>query len=293
MIVMRRRLFVALLALVALLATGCDLRLAVPQGPAPMRYRDAVFATVVKTADLTYGSATNQQGQVVTLKMDLYEPADDTATARPAIVLVHGGSFRTGTKTSPEIVDQANVYAKQGYVTAAISYRLATNGCTSVTVECITAIRQAKNDAQAAVRYLRATAADHRIDIGRIAMAGSSAGAITAVEVGYGPDEVGASGNPGYDSTIRAAVSLSGAKILTTPDPGEAAVLLLHSTGDPVVPYQWATNTVTAAEAADTYLEITTWEETSHVPYTAHRSEILSQTSNFLYWNLDLAHAAQ
>lgn len=290
---MRRRLLVVLLALVALVLTGCDFRLATPEGPAPLRYRDAVFAAVTKTADVPYGSATDQAGQVVTLRLDLYEPTGDTVDQRPVIVLVHGGSFRSGTKTSAELVDQANVYAKQGYVVASISYRLATNGCTSVTLECITAIRQAKNDAQASVRYLRSKAAELRLDVGRIAMAGSSAGAITAVEVGYGPDEVGDSGNPGYDSTIRAAVSLSGAKILTTPDPGEAAVLLLHSTGDPVVPYQWATNTVDAAATAGTYLEITSWEEATHVPYTAHRSEILSQTSNFLYWNLDLAHAAR
>ena len=124
-------------------------------------------------------------------------------------------------------------------------------------------------------------------------MAGSSAGAITAVEVGYGPDDVGTSGTPGFDSSIRAAVSLSGAKILTTADAGEAAVLMLHSSGDPVVPYQWATNTVTAANTAGTYIEMTTWDEATHVPYAAHRTEILSQTSNFLYWNLDLAHAAR
>lgn len=290
---MRRRLLVVLFALVALVLTGCDLRLVTPTGPAPLRYRDAVFTTVTKTADITYGSATNQQGQVVTLKMDLYEPAGDAIGARPVIVLVHGGSFRSGNKTSAELVDQANVYAKQGYVAASISYRLAPNGCTTITVECVNAIRDAKHDAQAAVRFLRSKAVDYRLDVGRIAMAGSSAGAITAVEVGYGPEEVGASGNPGYDSTIRAAVSLSGAKILTVPNPGEAAVLLLHSSGDAVVPYQWATNTVTAAETAGTYVEITTWDENSHVPYSAHRTEILSQTSNFLYWNLDLTHAEQ
>ena len=94
-------------------------------------------------------------------------------------------------------------------------------------------------------------------------------------------------------STIRSAVSLSGAKILTSPDPGEAAVLLLHSTGDPVVPYQWATNTVDAATAAGTTVEITSWDEATHVPYAQHRTEILDQTTNFLYWTLDLTHAAR
>jgi acetyl esterase/lipase len=289
----RRRLLVVLLALVALVVTGCDLRLTPPSDPAPLRYRDEIFTSVTKTADLVYGSATNQQGQVVTLRMDVYEPVGDTVDARPVIVLVHGGSFRSGTKTSAELVDQANVYAKQGFVVASISYRLAPNGCTSITVECINAIRDAKHDAQAAVRYLRSRADELDLDVDRFAMAGSSAGAITAIEVGYGPEDVGSSGTPGYPSTITAAVSLSGAKILTTPNPGEAAVLLLHSTGDAVVPYQWATNTVTAAETAGTVVEITSWDETSHVPYAAHRAEVLAQTSNFLYWTLNLARAAR
>ncbi|MBX3284414.1 MAG: carboxylesterase family protein [Acidimicrobiales bacterium] len=290
---MRRRLLVVVFALVALLVTGCDLRLTTPTGDAPLRYRDAVFASVAKTADVVYGQAPDQQGNQVTLKLDLYEPVGDTVTARPLIVLVHGGSFKSGTKTSAELVDQANVYAKSGYVVASISYRLAPNGCTSITIECINAIRDAKHDAQAAVRFLRSKAADYDLDAGRVAMAGSSAGAITAVEVGYGSDDVGTSGTPGYDSTIRSAVSLSGAKILTSPDPGEAAVLLLHSTGDPVVPYQWATNTVDAATAAGTTVEITSWDEATHVPYAQHRTEILDQTTNFLYWTLDLTHAAR
>lgn len=290
---MGRRLLVVVFALVALLVTGCDLRLTPPTGDAPLRYRDAVFASVTKTADIVYGEAPNQAGTNVTLKLDLYEPVGDTVAARPLIVLVHGGSFKSGTKTSAELVDQANVYAKSGYVVASISYRLAPNGCTSITLECIQAIRDAKHDAQAAVRFLRSKAADHRIDVGRVAMGGSSAGAITAVEVGYGSDDVGTSGTPGFDSSIRAAVSLSGAKILTSPEPGEAAVLMLHSTGDAVVPYQWATNTVDAAEAAGTVIEITSWDEATHVPYAAHRTEVLEQTTNFLYWTLDLTHAAR
>ena len=40
----------------------------------------------------------------------------DTITQRPAIVWVHGGGFKNGDKSSPEIVEQANVFAKKGYV---------------------------------------------------------------------------------------------------------------------------------------------------------------------------------
>ena len=61
---------------------------------------------------------------------------------------------------------------------------------------------------------------------------------------GARPEDVGNSGNPGFASTVRASVSLSGARILTTPNPGEAAALLFHGTADSLVPYQWALDTV-------------------------------------------------
>jgi hypothetical protein len=34
--------------------------------------------------DVAYGSAMNQQGQVQTLKLDVYKPTTDTVTSRPA-----------------------------------------------------------------------------------------------------------------------------------------------------------------------------------------------------------------
>jgi hypothetical protein len=37
---------------------------------------------------------------------------------------------------------------------------------------------------------------------------------------------------------------------------------------------------------------LVTWEGAGHVPYLAHRSEILDQTTAFLYEHLDLAHAS-
>ena len=122
---------------------------------------------------------------------------------------------------------------------------------------------------------------------------GTSAGAITALNVGYGPEDVGNSGNPGFASTVRASVSLSGARILTTPNPGEAAALLFHGTADSLVPYQWALDTVAEAEAADLQAYLTTFEGAGHVPYTQNRTTILDQTTNFLYWTLDLTNAAR
>ncbi len=124
-------------------------------------------------------------------------------------------------------------------------------------------------------------------------MAGTSAGAITALEVAYGPDDVGTSGNPGPSSAVRAAISLSGSRILTTPDRGEAPALLFHGTNDRVVGYGSATATVDAARAAGLVAEITAWPGDGHVPYGSRRAEIITQTTNFLWWTMHLADAAR
>ena len=265
-------------------------------GAAPLRYRDDIFTSVTKTADVTYGSAVNLSGQTVTLKMDIYQPTGDAVSARPAIVWVHGGSFCCGNKSSAEIVDQANVFAKKGYVTVSIDYRLEPGGCTgSVPVQtCISAIQEARQDAQTAVRFLRAQATTYRIDTTRIAIGGSSAGAITALNVGYSPENPGPGSHQGFDSSVRAAQSISGAQLASGPiNAGDAPALLFHGTADGLVPLAWAQTTVDQAKAAGLLVRLRTWEGGGHVPYTQHRTQILDETRNFFYSQMDLAHAAR
>ncbi len=285
---MRTRRILFLAAAVALVAAGCDYPNIDPGGAAPVRYRDPIFNSVTTTSDVTYGTATNLSNQTVTLKLDVYRPpASDTVTSRPAVVWVHGGSFSGGSKTSAEIVDEATTLGKEGYVGFSIDYRLESGGCSSSvpTTNCLKAIVEAKEDAQTAVRWVRAHAAAYGVDPNRIAIGGTSAGAITAANVGYSNTE-----NP--DAKVRAAVSLSGAAILTTVDSGDAPALFLHGTADPLVPYQWAVNTVNSAHAAGLQAFLTTWPGDGHVPYVKHRDQILTQTRNFLWWEMDLAHAA-
>ena len=143
------------------------------------------------------------------------------------------------------------------------------------------------------MRFLRANATTYGVDVNRIAIGGTSAGAITALHVGFNADDPGTGGNPTQSSAVRAAVSLSGAKVLGSAATGDAPSLLFHGTNDGLVPYQWAVNTVNEAKAAGLQSFLTTWQGAGHVPYTAHRTEILDQTRNFLYFELDAADAAQ
>jgi acetyl esterase/lipase len=285
-----------LLVVLAAVAAGCGFNTITPPGPAPLRYRDQVFTTVNKTADVSYGSAVDQQGTTVDLKLDVYRPAGDTNTKRPAIVWVHGGGFSGGDKTSGEIVAEATDMAKKGYVNVSINYRLYPPGCSASSggsqVGCVQAIIDAQHDAQAAVRFLRKNAATYGVDTNRLAIGGSSAGAITALNVGANAEDPGTSGNPGFSSAVKGALSLSGAKLLGNPQStGDAASLMFHGTADPLVPYQWAVNTLNDAHAAGLVSYLTTYPGEGHVPFN-HYVEIFAQQTNFLYWVLDLQHAA-
>jgi carboxylesterase type B len=284
---MRLRRLLPLVALFVIIAAGCYWPNITPPGSGQVRYRDQVFSTVTVTNNLTYGSAVNLSGQTITLQLDMYRPTGDTVTGRPAIVWVHGGSFCCGDKTSAELVDEATTFAKLGFVNVSINYRLESPGCSGSFSNCGQAILEAWADAQSAVRFIRTNAATYGIDPSRIAIGGSSAGGITALNVGYASAE-----DP--SASVRAAQSISGAKFSSSAiSAGDAAALDFHCTTDPLVSYQSAVNTVNAAKAEglDAFLE--SWDATCHVPYAEHRQQILDQSRNFLWWEMDLAHATK
>ncbi len=301
LIIIRRhagRLAPILLAMVvALVVSGCAL-IPAPPGPAPLRYRDEIFSGVDTTADLTYGSAPGLDGTAHDLRLDLYEPHGDTASVRPAVVLVHSGAFSFGNKDSAELVDLAGALGRRGIVSVSINYRLlAPAGCTGTngtSPTCLTAASAAQHDAQAAVRWLRANQTRYRIDADRIAMAGSSAGGITALLAAYRSDDPGTSGNPAPSSAIGAAISLSGG----VPDaasytgPGDAPALLFHGTADTIIPFAWSVETAVASLSAGIYVNLQPFADAGHVPYTQFRDQIVTQTVNFLYQQLHLDSAA-
>lgn len=169
------------------------------------RYADDVFAAVTKTTGVVYGQnsvvdySTNTSS-LQTLALDFYEPTDDTAPQRPLLIFAFGGAFVSGQRTDMDDLCQA--FARKGYATATIDYRLvpAGAGCPTFLPGCnqlavfgsqerlADQIVRASSDMKAAVRFFRhdaATANTYRIDPGRIIVAGYSAGAITALQTAY------------------------------------------------------------------------------------------------------------
>ena len=108
--------------------------------------------------DIEYGTANGKR-----LLLDAYVPpaGDDR---RPAVVMIHGGGWRAGDKASwrPE----AEQLAAKGWVAFSINYRLDEPAVFPAEID----------DAQAAVRWVRAHADEYQVDPARIAAIGESAG---------------------------------------------------------------------------------------------------------------------
>lgn len=120
-----------------------------------------------------------REGNAKNWTMDLAMPKAGSEKPRPAIVVIHGGGWIEGDKSSfsrPVELPPGNIrdFAKQGYVAATINYRLANEAPFPA------AIHDCKN----AVRFLRAHAKDYNIDPDRIGAWGNSAGGHLALMLG-------------------------------------------------------------------------------------------------------------
>jgi acetyl esterase/lipase len=258
------------------------------------RYRTQVFNSVQKTANIQYGQAGTTR-----LLLDVYRPSGDTNKKRPALVWAHGGAFVAGSKDADPATNLAQDFAKLGYVTVSINYRLITGTvCTgqNVTPQCTEAVINSGHDAQAAVRWLRKNADQYGVDPDRIGMSGTSAGAVLATVVGMGGDQPGDSGNPGFDSRIQAWVAISGG--IPAPDaqeqasPDDAPGLLFTGTSDFIVPSAWSTATADALKAVNVDAQVVAYQGAGHVPL-GQINDIWPKTVAWFYKYLDVANAAQ
>lgn len=194
----------------------------------------------------------------VDLTLDLYLPA--STGPHPAIVLVHGGGWRAGDKSSWN--DEALRFAEDGYVGISINYRLAPAHPFPAAVE----------DTKAAVRWLRSHAAELGVDPLRIGAIGGSAGGHLVAMLGLTDGSEGLEGTSGdltISSRVQVVVDYFGPSDLTRTgrlqdpavvaflggtcaekpfacwkaspvnyvSPDDPPFLIVHGTGDPRVPF--------------------------------------------------------
>jgi len=186
------------------------------------------------------------------LKLDVYRPPEDIQVdAVPGIVAVRGGAWRQGDKEFFGYI--AGQLAMRGFVTASIEYRTVDEAKFPAAVD----------DVRAAVRWMRAHAAEYGADPRAIGAIGGSAGAhLVAMLAASGDLDAAVAMGGGYDlaslqngadrDVIRAITDFIGAPLDAHADTVAAAspmrhvssrstpLLLLHSPTDPIAPLEQA-----------------------------------------------------
>ncbi|SNR30960.1 alpha/beta hydrolase [Hymenobacter mucosus] len=170
--------------------------------------RPPVPATITIHPNLTYCTRGSH-----TLQLDVFSPRRAKRRQQfPAVVLVHGGGWRSGDRS--QHVPFAQQLAARGYVAVTVEYRLSTEAPYPAAVQ----------DLKAAVRWLRAHARTYTIDTARIGIWGFSAGGQLATLVGTTND------NPLYEtpdcypthsSSVQAIVDADGILAFLHPESGE------------------------------------------------------------------------
>jgi len=139
------------------------------------------------------------------LQLDLHRP--ETGSDRPAVVLVHGGGWRSGYREN--LTPLANALAERGFVVANISYRLAPEARFPAAI----------HDVKAAIRWLRKHAATYDVNPNQIAVGGTSAGGqiasltgITAGDSYFDPQQAESS----VSSRVQAILNIDGLSDFTS-----------------------------------------------------------------------------
>src|SRR5690606_24274653 len=126
------------------------------------RYIDPVFDSI-SSKTITYSIKGRD-----TLKLDLYEPENDSLNKRGLFVIVHGGGFNSGIRNSKSLINLAENVAKKGYVVASIDYRLLKKseffGCNLPVSRKLKVYNNAADDLLSAMEYLLNYKTNFRID---------------------------------------------------------------------------------------------------------------------------------
>lgn len=146
------------------------------------------------------------------LLLDAFCPKEKNKRNGIAIIMIHGGGWRTGNRTQHYALVEK--LATLGYTCFTPEYRLSTEALFPAAVY----------DLKAVIRWVRSHAVDYGIDTARIATAGFSAGGELAAFLGVTgnmPLFEGTNGIPATASNVNAVIDLDGILSFVHPESGE------------------------------------------------------------------------
>lgn len=194
--------------------------------------------------------------------MDLYRSAKTPKRRAPVVVLLHGGGFVGGVRQEMSL--HAAALARAGYLAATIDYRLVPAELSTglgivASDQLVRAASEAQQDAVRAMQWIRS----HARSLGatkqrdRYAIGGYSAGAITALRVGYRSGDRATP--PGERWRVGAVLAISGSDCgdwtlaygcTGAYDARDAPTLIFAGETDSIVPASWSLQTCAAARDA-------------------------------------------
>ncbi|WP_308992216.1 carboxylesterase family protein [Mariniflexile litorale] len=203
---------------------------------AQSRYIDRVFDSI-SSKTFTYSIRDKD-----TLKLDIYQPVNDSILSRPLFVIIHGGGFTSGERNDNSLIYLAENIAKKGFVVASVDYRLVKNkpiNCSYPATDKVKAFSNAAEDLLNALQYLVKRKNTFLIDDSKIILFGVSAGGETALNIIYNREVVVKNKELYKDIRPAGVISLSGAIFKPDLITKENAVptVLYHGINDKVVPY--------------------------------------------------------
>lgn len=277
----------------------------IAQHASGQRFLTRVFPTVGSVPDVIYGHAPDYQGKEVALYFDFYEPDNDESRTRPLLIYAHGGGWTGGTRKGRSIKMMCEELAHRGYAVASISYRVDPrfDFFTSDTNRKV--MTDAMHDMRAAIRFFKANEQKYRIDTSNIFVSGESAGAGTAMMVGYVNDSSelraypmtepynieGNSGTPGPSSKVKGVLCLCGLIVDTAAiEAREPSLFWAHGSSDPIVPFSRASEIPERAEHIGLEYKKIVYEGATHCPWIYSLSNwqyyldsVVFDMSHFMY----------
>lgn len=147
------------------------------------------------------------------LKLDAFYPSNKIKGKRAAIVIIHGGGWRSGNRAQHYALAQR--LAKLSYVCFTPEYRLSTEALYPAAV----------HDLKAAVRWIHAHAKKYNINTAKVAVLGFSAGGQLAALLATTNNKTsfeGAGSNLKFTSKVTALINMDGTLSFVHPESGEA-----------------------------------------------------------------------
>ena len=168
--------------------------------PAAVPAKDSVADSSVKAErDICYASFETEHFGKRSLHLDVFGPR--IKGRYPAIIMVHGGGWRSGNKSMQ--IPMAQMLARRGFVAIPVEYQLSLEAPYPAAVHNI----------KAAIRWLKANAGKYNIDTTKVAISGCSAGGQLAALVGLTSGVKHFEGDQGVavgSSEVKAIVDIDG-----------------------------------------------------------------------------------